>query len=240
MTQKIDIRFKLLNREAELSSGLIASGLSDFQKITKADSFYYEAFYSFSLGIERLLKLLLVVEKGENKLKSIGHDINKLFEEVNISFNEDSIEEFLIEFFSDFSQKNRYSILDKLSSGSTDISDEPILRFSQTIGSAILDRHNFIPFQYLVTFPDIDYFNLHHIEENFEVNNDPTQIILISKKREFIAKYVTMYAGRIIQPILERLRNNSGINGNPYFYEHFPYIIGDDKYFKNHKTFRRR
>ncbi|MCK9319223.1 hypothetical protein [Methanoculleus sp.] len=233
-------RFKLLNREAELSSGLIAGGLENLKKINRSDSFYYEAFYALSIGIERLLKLLILVEGRPANLKKVGHNLRELFSIVEISFSEDSMEMAIIDFLSDFSNRNRYSILDTLSSNNEEISSEPIMDFYQTIGQFILEKHNFISFKYLINLQS-SWINFFHIEEDFEENEDQMQMLLIPKKKEFIAKYTSMYIGRIINPVLERLREASYKDKDiPCLYEHFLYLSGDDNFFKSRKTFRRR
>lgn len=235
---EIDERFKLLNREADLVAGMLKGGLGDLQNISKADSFYYEAFYSLSIGFERLLKLILFIQAPQSNLKSYSHDISKLLVSLNITYPNGSIEKNISEFLSDFASKDRYSIPDILGNKSSAIlTSEPMHRFSSTIGEEILRTH---PIKELILPTEFaQYIHLLHIEEDFSVNADASHLLLIGQKRSHIAKYSTMYMGRLIQKPIEMLDQYSGADhNNPYFYEHFTYLRGDDKYFKNRKTFR--
>lgn len=233
----IDDRWKLLNREAGLVSGLFAGGLYSLKSIAKGDSFYYEAFYSLSLGIERALKLILIVRNPKVNLKSFNHNILRLLAEANIFYPDESVEQKLVSFLNDFANTNRYSMLDLLSSGREDeLLSEPVAVFSNNVALLILERHPFNEFKYFI---DASFISLVHIEEDFSINSDPSQILAISQKKQHLAKYSAMYLGRIIQPLLKALDELSGPrHGTPYFYEHFTYLKGDDNYFKKRKTFR--
>jgi len=233
----IDDRWKLLNREAGLVSGLLASGLSSLKNVTKGDSFYYEAFYSLSLGIERALKLILIVRNPKINLRNFNHNIHKLLVEAEIFYPDRSIEQKFISFLNDFANTNRYSILDLLSSGREDeLLGEPVAVFSNSVALLILERHPFNEFKYFI---HANFINLVHIEEDFNINSDSSQILAITQKKQHIAKYSAMYVGRIIKPLFQALDELSGPEyGTPYFYEHFAYLKGDDSYFKKRKTFR--
>jgi len=84
-------QFSLLLQEAHLAKNSILSG---FDLLLKAefdadkDGFFYSAFFHLSIGIERLLKLAVVVDhmvkndlKAPNKtqLRSYGHNVESLF-----------------------------------------------------------------------------------------------------------------------------------------------------------------
>ena len=232
-------RFKLLNRETALATGLIAGGLADLKKVPHGDAYYYEAFYALSLGIERMLKLLLVVEDTQANIRRHGHNLVKLYDAADIHFAEASIEQKLLVFLSAFASGSRYSILDALSNRSYETDNEPIKRFFEDVGRPILDAHGFDPNQYLVN--QMVNASLLHIQEDFAVNDDTTHVVLIGKRCEFIAKHAAMYVGRIIQPLLERLSRSEGVDRkNPVFSEYFIYLRGDDKHFRERKTFRQR
>ena len=78
---------RVLANEASLTASLLGNGLN---ALRKADIYnkglYYQAFFSLSIGIERLLKIILITQyrcahEGDFPvdldLKKIGHDLNK-------------------------------------------------------------------------------------------------------------------------------------------------------------------
>jgi len=239
IVKEIDQRFKLLNRETALVAGLLKGGLSDLQNIYKDDSYYYEAFFSLSLGLERLLKLNLCVVHPKKNLKALGHNIIELLKELNIEYPRDSIEEKFVLFLSDFALRDRYSIPDILTNQpQANKLSEPIYKFSATIGELILKKHPFkekpLPLEVA------DFITMFHINEDFTVSTNPIDLISIAEKRRHIAKYATMYMGRLIQLPINMLEGYSGTeHSNPYFEEHFLYLRGKDTYFRNRKVFRR-
>lgn len=235
--KKIDIRFKLLNREAALVSSLLSNGLADFRNISKGNGYYYQAFYSISIGLERLLKLLILSKSRVNSVKAFNHDIKKLFSEVGIVFGKDSIEQSIINFLHEFASKNRYLIPDILYSNDlTQISKEPIVFFSGEVLNKIIQMHQprriFVPPS---DFP-VDVF---HIAEDFSEVTNLQHVMINSQLIEYASKYLVMYTGRILQPILDELYKIEGSEyGNPYFSEGFVYLHQDDSYFKARKTYK--
>ncbi len=236
-TNKIDIRFKLLNREAALVSSLLSNGLADFRSISKGNGYYYQAFYSISIGLERLLKLLVLSKNKNNSVKAFNHDIKKLFSELNVTFKKDSIEQLIVNFLHDFASKNRYLIPDILNSNDlSQIDKEPVTFFHSEVLNKIIEIHQ--PRRIFV--PPSDFpADVFHIAEDFSEVTNLQDMVVRSQLTEYASKYLVMYTGRILQPILDELYKFEGPEyGNPYFSEGFVYLHQDDSYFKTRKTYK--
>lgn len=236
-TEKIDIRFKLLNREASLVSSLLSNGLADLRNISKGDGYYYQGFYSTSIGLERLLKLLILSKNQNKSVRTFNHNIKKLFSEVNISFDKDSIEQSIIDFLNDFALKNRYLIPDIINSKDiSQVNNEPILFFYNGILSKILKIHR----PRKVFIPPTDFSaSVFHISEDFSEITDFQDMAIKGQLIEYASKYLVMYAGRILQPIFNELYKIEGSQyGNPHFSEGFAYLHQGDSYFKTRKTYK--
>lgn len=235
--KKIDIRFKLLNREASLVTSLLSNGLADFRSISKGNGYYYQAFYSISIGLERLLKLLILSKSKKNSVKTFNHDIKKLFSVVSISFDKDSIEQSIINFLQYFASKNRYLIPDILNSNDlSQISKEPITFFYNEVLNKIIKVHQ--PRRVFV--PPSDFpADVFHVAEDFSEVTNFQDMIVRGQLTEYASKYLVMYSGRILQPILNELYRIEGPKyGNPYFSEGFVYLHQNDSYFKTRKTYK--
>lgn len=131
-------QFSLLVQEAHLAKNSILSG---FDLLLKAefyadkDGYFYSAFFHLSIGIERLLKLAVVVDymikndlkaPTKSQLKSYGHNIESLFATCDalISSYRPSAKERevvcvdgqIVDFLSRFALSTRYFNLDQVSS----------------------------------------------------------------------------------------------------------------------------
>jgi hypothetical protein len=151
----------LLLKESALSSMNLGVGLTFLRKYNFASLGYiYQAFFSLSIGIERLIKTILLYEyihdnngsyPPHSYLKSKGHDLGKLFDEVEKlahkynctkyfnKLHNDSIYDNIVCNLSDFAKANRYFNLDKLS-GSNNTQD-PVTRWDVEINNTIIKRH---------------------------------------------------------------------------------------------------
>lgn len=126
---------KLLLKEAGLSSSCIGQGLTSLRKanfVTKWN--YYQAFFLLTIGIERLLKIIIITnyraENGgafpSNKyLKGLGHDIKQLIA-ITEGYNygnykpkpiTDEIQLDIVDFLTIFAKTSRYYNIDALAEG---------------------------------------------------------------------------------------------------------------------------
>lgn len=236
-TKKNDIRFKLLNRESFLISSLISNGLHDFRNISKGDGYYYQGFYSISIGLERLLKLIILTKETNKEVRKFNHNIKEIFLELNISFDKYSIEQAIIDFLNDFSSKDRYTIPDMINSRDlSQLKKEPVMSFYNRVLIKIIRIHKprkvFVP-------PDCPQIHVFHTVENFSEITDLQDLVNRHQLIEYASKYLVMYTGRILQLLLDELYKTEGPEySNPYFNEHFVYLHQDDSYFKSRKTYK--
>ena len=135
-TRQFPPSFLLLNQEAELIRATLTSGLTSLKRASAADrGAYYIAFLQLSVGIERLLKLILIVDEmvthklevpSRRYLRDLGHDLERLVE-ITASHHqsnpssaiailaERAPERKILRFLSDFAKTTRYYNLDALS-----------------------------------------------------------------------------------------------------------------------------
>ncbi len=110
--------------EANMANTLLLVGLDSLRRASlfKVGS-YYQAFFSLSIGIERILKLICIYDYRnknngrfpENKvLKDLGHDINKMIKIYKPELLQEHIYKIVIDFMTDFAQKTRYYNLNEL------------------------------------------------------------------------------------------------------------------------------
>lgn len=129
----------LLIKECGLTATSIDQGLITLRKSHfGVKGLYYQSFFLLSIGIERLLKLIIIVktlvEKDKfpenNELKNYGHRIidmfnhltNELCPNENLTLR-DEIFEPILQFLSDYAQSSRYYNLDTLSGRNTKTGD---------------------------------------------------------------------------------------------------------------------
>lgn len=129
VTANISKEETLLLHEAGLSSTCIGQGMTMLRKAWWQDEWnFYQAFFLLSIGIERLLKIIVILKfKADNNrfpnddlLKRLGHDIKKLITTVeSYNINEEvitcEIETSIIDFLTAFAKTNRYYNLDAIS-----------------------------------------------------------------------------------------------------------------------------
>ncbi|MES2381002.1 MAG: hypothetical protein V4538_08170 [Bacteroidota bacterium] len=151
---------RLLSKEAALSSMNLGVGLTFLRRHNFTQiGFIYQSFFSLSVGLERLMKLILVYEhiyvndtypKQEN-IKNFGHNLTQLFlkvRELSTKYSADrhfnSIDEqdlciTILQNLSDFAKQNRYSHLNQLTGNNT--TDDPLIRWETEIGAVIVNRY---------------------------------------------------------------------------------------------------
>jgi hypothetical protein len=161
-----DAKFIALNREAELAKRVTCSGLSALRNASPArPGVYYDAFFGISIGLERLAKLVWLVDEciarggsfpSDNDLRGLGHDIlaligkasairsNRLGRQSSISTNShstlpsDKITSLIMEFLSEFAKATRYFNVDFMVGGKSVQIGDPIKIWHRRVGTAIL------------------------------------------------------------------------------------------------------
>lgn len=135
----------LVDRECLLIGNSFASGLTSLRKANlHTKGFFYQAFFQLSIGLERLCKLTLILDKLLNsgksttikELKSYGHNINDLIDQVLSKIphetdevmdlgQDNAIRHALINHLTKFAEDTRYYNLNNLSGENS--KDEPLI-----------------------------------------------------------------------------------------------------------------
>ncbi|MDE6704987.1 MAG: hypothetical protein K2J81_03685 [Treponemataceae bacterium] len=93
--------FKLINSECQFSEELINYGITQLRKADlQRKGLYYQAFANLSMGFERLLKLIIILDNyhtnnelfTQNQLRKLGHDLSHLYEQSIAIGNKHKIE----------------------------------------------------------------------------------------------------------------------------------------------------
>jgi hypothetical protein len=162
-----DPRFIALNREAELAKRVTCSGLSALRKASPARSgIYYDAFFGISIGLERLAKLIWLVDEcvqrggtfpSNRDLKSLGHNIVALLAKAcavrsnrpstrsavpknnHSTLPNDNITLLITKFLSEFARGTRYFNVDFMVGGKSTKLGDPVKIWHDKVGTAILN-----------------------------------------------------------------------------------------------------
>jgi hypothetical protein len=140
--------FWLLQQEGTLIEASLASGLTSIRTANPGHKGnYYSAFFQLSIGVERLLKVVLILDHmaanglatpSRKVLRDFGHDLVDLHRQVAAAPSvagalespaSGSVEEALLHFLSDFAKTTRYHNLDALTSSQAPI--DPLAQYSQ-------------------------------------------------------------------------------------------------------------
>lgn len=152
-------------REAAIAGQLIGVGLTSLRSANyAATGLYSHAFFSLSIGFERLMKLIFLIDYAienegryptdETLRKKFGHDLEKLFKFSELVHEKlpnaserfpippGGLEQEIISFLAQFAIKTRYYNLDFLiSSKASSYSKDPIAEWFDVIVKEILSRH---------------------------------------------------------------------------------------------------
>ncbi len=153
-----------LRRECQLVRGLLSSGITALGKATFSDpEKYYLAFFNLSIGIERLSKLVIIVDykikndkfPSEKVIKEYNHDISNLLKTVfKITkchdlqllyfYKKCIISDAIISSLNCFAdaQKGRYANIQALDKKDSNTDFEPMRRWHKDVDKLILDYHS--------------------------------------------------------------------------------------------------
>ena len=229
-------KFNIINRETGIIAELLTSGLEAIRKIYKSQAYYYQSFYAVSMGLERLMKLIIHIEQPTTNPYKLGHKLEDLSNVLNITFPNNSIENEILSFLTDFAKGDRYTIVDFLYNGDSNrLAKEPIVYFYKAILSQILNIH---PPKKSINFPNLDDFGfVLSIKEDLTEIQSLNDWMIHNQTIEHASKYSAMYMARILRPFIDRLESHEG-NPNPHFSELFRYLPDDDSYYLTRKTYR--
>lgn len=153
--------FLLLSREAELASMSLCAGLTALRKAdTTHKGYYTQAFFSISTGLERLIKLVVILDyavgnngqyPGNKHLRKLGHKILPSFKKLKIvadkygfeerykNISNDPISLAALQVITEFAEGARYSNLDELADNKR--FEDPIKSWQSHVGQLILKKY---------------------------------------------------------------------------------------------------
>ncbi|MEI7939867.1 MAG: hypothetical protein WCK27_24545 [Verrucomicrobiota bacterium] len=143
--------FILLQNEGFLMQGCLKASLAGILAGTNAQPGpLYAAFFNYAIGMERLLKILLLLDKWHcehkfptnDELRTKGHKLQHLHSDVlplfqkygvpwELSYGPDKINTDLLSFLSDFANGSRYYNLNALADGTAQAAKNPIYRWQR-------------------------------------------------------------------------------------------------------------
>ena len=241
MKELTDINSKeviLLMKETGLAATSIEQGLTALRKANFGNKkLYYQSFFLLSIGIERILKLTIIVNHlvqkdklpQNSELKSYGHNLEELFLKVtselkpNDNFLEsDKLYLPIIQFMSDFANGSRYYNLDTLSGEKK--GRDPLHEWHK-IQTYIKSKHCKIRLSPL-ELAIIESFNSNAIfrlrDESDKAITTGTEYVIEGKFADQIQGYSVLYLYKIIDYIIGILIDcSSQIRMLPYFDEFF-------------------
>lgn len=259
VTQEQDF---LLGRECALAASSIGQGLTLIRKYDYVKHAYgTQAFFSLSIGIERLLKIILIYNHrriNNNKfpdngvLKKAGHEIKSMYEiaigianeigqaDIYSPLKADRIYDLIIDFLTDFAHSSRYYNLDTLT-GHQNKTDEPLRRWNTKINKIIVERHYRYNQKKVEEIEKLtDAFGGHFLvsfdnEDGKEISNIK-DLYLEGLTVDVKQKYSMFYIYCIVRFLSELLRHLS-TNFYPNVSEYFTiFRISDDAYVKRIKS----
>jgi hypothetical protein len=253
MTKKISAEFSLLQRESFLIRANIYSGLEALRKSTTfKKSYYYQAFFSLSVGIERLGKLIIILDQHPNKveLKTYSHNLvgivnlltalEEKWEIVNQNELDCEIQKSIIDCLDAFAMGERYFYLDFFSSKNKTAlhqknSIDPLVRWHLNVSEKILQKHKknigTVSWDYESLAKDLKEFI--SVFQTDELDNEMTITQILENKSEKINKYCVWYTVKILVRMVNALTKISDYHiackslACPCFFEFFSELYMD-------------
>lgn len=247
----------LLNNEAATASGLICNGLTLLRKMdfTK-NSIQDQAFFLLSIGMERLMKLILIYDYrtiNNNSIpddsylrKGFGHDLTKLFDKcksiaafhnIDTPLIDDPIYQVILNILTDFSNQSRYYNLNYLSGNF--IGKDCIKHWEVLVNKEIMKRHT------NATPPDYeDDIEIKHNPQD-DINeriNKATYINFLNwnkngKYYEEKAKYSMYYTYQLIHYLTTIIYDLASQKLMPFINEHFRLFLNTNQEFILNKKY---
>ena len=243
-------------REASMSAMSIGIGLTQLRKYNFAQiGYFYNALYSITTGMERLLKIIFIYDfrlknndsiPNNYQIKQFGHNIEQLYDNaVKIStahsfnidtsfYKNDNIYVKVINLLSDFAKETRYYNLDIIT-GKTSSKAEPLNEWDSKINTEILNRH-YRPSKKrleeikLMTELLNGHMLVRHEDETGKDINTQKKFLNESDKSKMKQKYSVYYVYILIR-FLSKLLTELEYKGNfyPYLREFFQIFEIEDK-----------
>lgn len=231
---------KLLLIEGSLSAYALANGLDCLRRANVYEKgMYYQSFFSLSIGIERLLKLIIIYEYRiendgkfpDNKvIKQKGHDLYEMISTIKPKLLENELYKSTIKFLSEFAQNTRYYNLNVLT-GREMHNLNPIEEWNN-IEKMILKEYNVkienTPNKEEMVNKINQISDILFLDMNLNLVNKAEYIVNEMERRNIIQGYDVLVFYKIIRSLVETLTEYELKNNLfPYLREYFIYFRAD-------------
>lgn len=238
--EEFDQAEKLLLIEGSLSAYALANGLDCLRRANVYEKgMYYQSFFSLSIGIERLLKLIIIYEyriKNDGKfpdnkvIKQKGHDLYEMISTIKPKLLENELYKNTIKFLSEFAQNTRYYNLNVLT-GREIHNLNPIEEWNN-IEKMILKEYNVkienTPNKEEMVNKINQISDILFLDMNLNLVNNAEYIVDEMEKRNIIQGYDVLVFYKIIRSLVETLTEYELKNNLfPYLREYFIYFRAD-------------
>ncbi len=208
---------RLLANEASLTSSLLGNGLNALRRANIYNKgLYYQAFFSISIGIERLLKIIIINQyrcehNGEFPvdidLKEFGHDLIKLCEFIDIKFDSKALHMDIISFLNIFAKNTRYYNIDSMISKNKKF-DDPLSDWDSLANDIFNSSKKEKSIQNKQELADlmnqVSLISFHDLKGDNVINAE--DILDEFERRDIIQSYSVQYMFEIITKIVDKLR----------------------------------
>lgn len=221
-----DVQASLLIKEGYIAYTSIGYGLSALRRAgIHMQGEYYQAFFQLSIGLERLMKLLIIQQfrathsrfPSNKAMKEYGHNLIEIYKKIyefeanDKNKEDDTLSIKILEFLSEFAMSSRYYNLDSLTGRQQTVN--PLDQWSK-IQDEIYDRH----FRNRKTTPKskmtdllIDIMNENSYvvayNEKNELFNSTKELLIKTEKNKRVQGHSVYYFYLIIQRLVEVLEN---------------------------------
>lgn len=231
---------KLLLLEANLTLATIADGLDCLKNAdTYKKGLYYQAFFSLSIGIERIIKLIIIDKyrienQGEfpsNKIiRNYGHELYKMVKEYDPKLLENKIYNKVIIFLDNFAKKTRYYNLDILTGKQVEFLN-PLSNWNE-IEKEILEEYNVkikpIANKKILANLINQTFDIMYLNNSLQTVNSGMGILEEFETRETFQEYNVLVCYKIIKSLIGILiQNEREFHLYPYLWEIFDFFSGN-------------
>jgi len=167
LERAIPPEFRPFMRESALARMSLAEGLANLRKAHHMDAgYYHQAFFGLSIGLERLLKLIVLIDHAlthdgalpatQEFKTAYGHDLTRLFaqaivirerlddegETLRWGVPDMEITNRILAVLTEFARVTRYYNLDVLTGADPDAGRDPIAAWAVEVGRVLEDRQS--------------------------------------------------------------------------------------------------
>ncbi|EOY6235171.1 hypothetical protein ACP9IA_000311 [Proteus mirabilis] len=232
----MDEKYNRFVDETMFSRQLLGIGLTSLRKASFANrGLYFQALSSISLGLERLMKLCLLLDDynkngkytSRKEMKDYGHNLQKLFKQITEcskkTNNLSDIHIRVLELLTEFAQSSRYSNVDFITN---DHDNDPMKTWHNSIDKYIYEKilndrqRNRIEEKCELSRnigDGLPAFTIGYYDENRKPIDSVGELYSLEKRSEILAGYRTLLVINIIECIYKILHSMSRESTDPYF-----------------------